>query len=94
MKAIAYQKLTVTDTAVGLAVPSGALRAVLGFLAHPDSTLEICARFREDGQAPTTERGMPLAHMGSLEVVGANLATFSIVSTDTFTHELNIQYYA
>lgn len=55
---------------------------------------EVLARFWQDGTHPTNARGLPLKHMGVIEVRGfANVKNFRIITADDRAHTIQIQYF-
>jgi hypothetical protein len=55
---------------------------------------EVLARFWQDGTHPTNSRGLPLKHMGVIEVRGfQNVKNFRIITADDRAHTLQIQYF-
>lgn len=54
----------------------------------------VLARFWQDGTHPTNTNGLPLMHMGVIEIKGfQNVKKFRIISADNRSHTLNIQYF-
>lgn len=87
-RSLGYFQFTVTTAApVSLpTIPAGAAYAVI--------TLESAgaARWRDDGTAPTTAIGMPLAASASLPYTGANLAALRLIGA-TVDVGANVTYY-
>jgi len=81
---LGYQQITSTDTAVSLTVPTGATSAVI-------ETEAQAARYRDDGAAPTTTVGMPLAVGEKLEYSGT-LSKVRIIAATTGAI-INVLYY-
>lgn len=82
-----YQQITVSTTAVGLTVPDGATRAVLGIEAQP-------LRYRTDGTNPTASVGMLQAASTFVELSGADtLANFKAIRSGGTDSVLNVSYY-
>ncbi|WP_113636108.1 hypothetical protein [Nubsella zeaxanthinifaciens] len=55
---------------------------------------EVLARFWQDGTHPTNSRGLPLKHMGVIEVRGfENVKNFRIITADDNAHILQVQYF-
>ncbi len=55
---------------------------------------EVLARFWQDGTHPSNVKGLPLKHMGVIEIRGQeNVKNFRIVTADDRSHTINIQYF-
>lgn len=82
---LGYQQLSVTSgAAVSLTVPSGATSALI-------SVATAAVRYRDDGVAPTTSSGFPLASSAILNY-GVQLAAIQFIAQST-TATLDILYY-
>ena len=69
--------------------------AMITLEAHADADKsEVLARFWQDGTHPTNTKGLPLMHMGVIEIKGfQNVKKFRIISADNRSHTINIQYF-
>lgn len=86
-KPAGYQQLTVSTTAVGLTVPSGAGRAVIVVEAQP-------IRYRDDGTAPTASVGMLCAAALRFDIESReSLLAFRAIRQGGVDAVLSISYY-
>ena len=86
-KPYGYQQITVSTSAVGLTVPAGATRAVLGIEAQP-------LRYRDDGTDPTTSVGFLVAAGGTMELDSKeSLEAFKAIRSSGSDATLNVLYY-
>lgn len=54
----------------------------------------VLARFWQDGTHPSNVKGLPLKHMGVIEIRGQeNVRNFRIITADDRPHTINIQYF-
>lgn len=79
-----YQQIETLTSAQNLTVPASATFAV--FVAEGQ-----VVRWRDDGTAPTTSVGMPLATHTPMTYIG-NLAAFRVIETAA-SAKLNVSYY-
>ena len=85
-KPLGFQKLTVSDSAVGLTVPLNANRALI---VVEDATI----RWRDDGSDPSTTVGTPLLQNQSMVLDHEDsLAAFKAIRDDSTDAVLNITY--
>ena len=82
-----YQKLTVSNTAVGLTIPINSNRALIVV-----ETASI--RWRDDGTSPTSTDGIQIFQNQSLELDGGKcLSQFKAIKTGDTDATLHINYY-
>ena len=82
-----YQQLTVSTTAVGLTIPSGATRAVVYVESQP-------VRWRDDGVAPTSTVGVPAVDTDAFELPSIqSVNQFQAIRSGASDATLNIVYY-
>lgn len=82
-----YQQLTVSTSAVGLTVPSGASRAVIRVEAQP-------LRFRDDGANPTSTVGFPKVATNEFELYGNSMRAARFIRSGGTDAVLEVLYYA
>ena len=86
-KPISYQQLTVSTSAVGLTVPSGAQRAVVVVEAQP-------LRYRDDGTNPTASVGMLCVAATRFDIESREaLLAFKAIRSGGTDSVLSISYY-
>lgn len=83
---LGYQQITVSSTALGLTVPSTAMRAVLSVEAQP-------IRWRDDGVDPTASVGVLVKADVTFELYGGSLRRFKAIKDDATDAVLNVVYY-
>jgi hypothetical protein len=55
---------------------------------------DVLARFWQDGTHPSNTNGLPLKHMGVIEIRGTeNVKNFRIITADDKPHTINVQYF-
>ncbi len=87
IKPLGYQQITVGSTAVGLTIPAGANRAVIGVEAQP-------LRYRTDGIDPTDTEGFLVKADVTFELHGnQTLKNFKAIRDDITDAVLNVNYY-
>jgi hypothetical protein len=84
LTALGYQQLTSLSSAAALTVPAGATVALI----HAESQ---SIRWRDDGTAPTTTVGMPVAAGENIFFTGS-LSGFKAIEVSA-SAKLNISYY-
>src|SRR5579864_6785505 len=85
-EALGYQQLSVTSgAAVSLTVPNGATTAVV-------SVETAAVRWRDDGTAPTTTVGMPIAAAAAPFVYSGALSAIQFIAQST-TATVDVSYY-
>lgn len=86
-KPLGYQQITVSTSAVGLTLPKGAIRAVVGVEAQP-------LRYRDDGTNPSASVGYLVVAGGTVEVYGSTaLSKFKAIRSGGTDAVLNVNYY-
>lgn len=94
---IAYATMLVDDgNAIGLTVPFNARYAVIVVESHTSQfNKDRVLRFREDGNLPESDEGMPLGDMGVYEVKGTvNMSKFLIIGVEAgLQHKIRIQFF-
>jgi hypothetical protein len=94
---VGYDTLVVDSANVGtLTIPENARYALLVVESDANqNNRDIVLRFREDGEDPTTEEGMPLGDLGVYEVKGTeNMQRFKIVGIEQERiHKIRIQFF-
>jgi hypothetical protein len=83
-EAVGYQQITNLSSAVALSPPTGAMIAVI----IPEGE---AVRWRDDGVAPTSTVGMPLA-VGQQLIYARDLAALSFIQQSA-TAKLSVSYY-
>ena len=82
-----YQQLTVSTTAVGLTLPTGAQRAVIHIEAQP-------IRYRDDGTDPTSTVGVLVKADVSFELNSLlSLRQFKAIRSGSVDATVNVVYY-
>jgi len=82
-----YQQITVSTTAIGLTIPAGTIRAIIGVELQP-------LRYRDDGTNPTSTVGFLKQANDYFEINGPlALANFMAIRSDASDATLNIIYY-
>ena len=94
---LGYASLEVTrDDIVSLSVPVHARYAMLVLECDPNQdNKDLVVRFREDGEEPGPDEGMPLGDLGVYEVKGIeNMQRFRVLGIEIGKrHKLRIQYF-
>lgn len=87
IKTKGYEQVEVGDSAIGLSVPSGATRAVVGVESQP-------IRYRNDGEEPTSSVGFLVKADVTFELHGNEaLKNFQAIRSGETDGVLNIIYY-
>ena len=84
LSALGYQQITSLSSAATLTVPTGARLALI----QPETQ---AVRWRDDGTAPTSSEGMPLAAGETLPYTG-NLSAIKFIESAAGA-KLNVSYY-
>ncbi len=102
---IGFETLELTgNKATGLKnIPSGAKAAVISLevdqnaslLTYDNGLLKPFVRYIQDNATdPTIEKGMPLAHFGTIEIFEENLRNVTFINIDpTLTNVLQVSYF-
>jgi hypothetical protein len=94
---VGYDTMVVDNANIGtLAIPENARYALLVVESDANQTnKDMVLRFREDGEAPTIDEGMPLGDLGVYEVKGIeNMQRFKIVGIEQERiHKIRIQFF-
>lgn len=97
-RCLAFTEFLADDAVYGLTdVPEGTLYALIVVEVIPGygGSNDILSRYRQDGVDPTFDSGMPMGHLGVVEIKGAdNLKAFRITTaTPGFGHIVRVEYY-
>lgn len=88
---VGYQNLSISNTSVGLTVPSNADSAILRI----ESTSTVYAvRLRSDGTAPTSSVGFPMLDGDVIEFLTAeDLRRLRFIEANVGTHSVHVIYF-
>ena len=89
---VGTQQLVLSGTASKLTVPKGATTGLI-IATGTNGSNGDCARWEDDGTAPTSTTGMPLAALVPLSYSTTALASVQFIQSSGATCTLNIAYY-